>query len=144
ETTDEFYEFLKAVKELDPAENGDTVPYGGTSIDELVQYLSGAFGVVIKGVNNGSVDLHPEKEEVRFYASKDEYKALIEYTNILFEEDLKEDYIFTIEWYQFIATAVDEYYASMVFYSPFYLFGDEVGKAYECGDALEGPYGKQL
>src|SRR5699024_9404119 len=68
-TTDEFYEFLKAVKELDPAGNGDTVPYGGTSIDELVQYLSGAFGVANKGVNNGPVDLHPEKDEVRFYAS---------------------------------------------------------------------------
>src|SRR5699024_12738884 len=38
ETTDEFYEYLKAVKELDPAGNGDTVPYGGTDIQELVQW----------------------------------------------------------------------------------------------------------
>lgn len=144
ETTDEFYEFLKAVKELDPAGNGDTVPYGGTSIDELVQYLSGAFGVANKGVNNGPVDLHPEKDEVRFYASTDEYKALLEYTNKLFEEGLIEENIFTIEWDQFLATAADEHYASMVFYDPIDLFGEEVGKAYESGTALEGPFGDQL
>ncbi|MFD1415958.1 extracellular solute-binding protein [Oceanobacillus jeddahense] len=36
ETTGEFYEYLQAVKELDPVGNGDTIPYGGTDIAELV------------------------------------------------------------------------------------------------------------
>src|SRR5699024_8174751 len=73
-----------------------------------------------------------------------EYKALLEYTNKLFEEGLIEENIFTIEWDQFLATAADEHYASMVFYDPIDLFGEEVGKAYECGTALEGPFGDQL
>src|SRR5699024_9603214 len=83
-------------------------------------------------------------DEVRFYASTDEYKALLEYTNKLFEEGLIEENIFTIEWDQFLATAADEHYASMVFYDPIDLFGEEVGKAYESGTALEGPFGDQL
>src|SRR5699024_7471642 len=88
--------------------------------------------------------LHHEKDEVRFYASTDEYKELLEYTNNLFEEGLIEENIFTIEWDQFLATAADEHYASMVFYDPIDLFGEEVGKAYESGTALEGPFGNQL
>src|SRR5699024_6134402 len=113
-------------------------------IDELVQYLSGAFGVANKGVNNGPVDLHPEKDEVRFYASTDEYKALLEYTNKLFEEGLIEENIFTIEWDQFLATAADEHYASMVFYDPYDLCGEVDSKSDERGTVLVGSLGDQL
>src|SRR5699024_10549285 len=38
----------------------------------------------------------------------------------------------------------DKHYASMVVYDPFDLIGEEVGKAYESGTALECPFGDQL
>src|SRR5699024_12261881 len=76
--------------------------------------------------------------------SMEDYNAVLEYRNKLFEEGLREERIFTIEWYQVLASAADEYYASMVFYDPIDLFGEEVGKAYESGTALEGSFGDQL
>src|SRR5699024_3928092 len=45
ETTEDFYEYLKAVKELDPKGDGETVPYGGTSMGELTGWLQGSFGI---------------------------------------------------------------------------------------------------
>src|SRR5699024_4193442 len=52
ETTDEYYEYLKAVKELDPAGNGDKALHGGNVIDEYMQWSSGLFGIM----NNGYVN----------------------------------------------------------------------------------------
>src|SRR5699024_619947 len=51
ETTEEFYDYLKAVKEGDPTGNGesDITPYGGREIDPLFNYLKGSFGVANKG-----------------------------------------------------------------------------------------------
>src|SRR5699024_12477852 len=75
ETTGEFYEYLQAVKELDPVGGGETVPYGGTDIAEMVQWLSGSFGVMNRGPSNTNIDLDPENpDQVRFYAITDEYR----------------------------------------------------------------------
>src|SRR5690606_36914088 len=51
ETTDEFYQYLKAVKEGDPNGNGqaDEVPYGGNNIDVLIGWLNGSFGIGNRG-----------------------------------------------------------------------------------------------
>src|SRR5699024_8934969 len=84
ETTDEFYEFLKGAKK-----KTNKTPYGGTSIDELIQWLQGSFGVATRGVSNGNIDVDPEDEtKIRFYATTDEYRELLEYVNKLFEEGL--------------------------------------------------------
>lgn len=143
ETTEEFYEYLVAVKELDPVGNGETIPLGGTSIDELTQYMAGSFGVMNRGVRNGPVDYDEENEEVRFYATTDEYRELLEYMNRLYTEGLIDQSIFTIEWGQFLANASENQYASMVFYDPIELFGEEVGSQYNSMSALEGPNGDQ-
>ena len=142
ETTEEFYEYLKAVKELDPVGGGKTVPYGGTQIGELVEWLSGSFGVMNRGASNGNIDLDPDNpDKVRFYATTDEYKQLLEYINKLYSEGLIEQNIFSIEWGQFLANAADNLYASMTFYDPIELFGEEVGSQYNSLAALEGPEG---
>src|SRR5690625_4900677 len=76
ETTDEFHAYLKAVKEADP-NDGNTVPYGGTDIAEMMQWLSGSFGVMNRGPSNTNFDLDPDDDsKVRFYPTTDEYKAL--------------------------------------------------------------------
>lgn len=142
ETTGEFYEYLKAVKELDPVGDGKTVPYGGTAIAELVQWLAGSFGVMNHGAANTNIDLDPaDPDKVRFYATTDEYKQLLEYINMLYEEGLIEQNIFSIEWGQFLANAADNLYGSMIFYDPIELFGEEVGSQYNSLAALEGPEG---
>lgn len=144
ETTGEFYEYLQAVKELDPVGGGETVPYGGTDIAEMVQWLSGSFGVMNRGPSNTNIDLDPENpDQVRFYAITDEYRQLLEYIHMLYDEGLIEQNIFSIEWDQFLANASDNLYASMIFYDPIDLFGEEVGSQYNSIAALEGPEGHQ-
>ena len=145
ETTDEFYNYLKAVKEEDPNGNGkaDEIPYGGTSIGELIGWLEGSFGIANRGVRNGNIDMDPESDNVRFYATTDEYKEMLEFVHKLYSEKLIEQNIFSIEWGQYLANASEGVYASTMFYDPVELFGEEVGSVYESGSALKGPNGDQ-
>ncbi|MFB1049870.1 oxidoreductase [Paraliobacillus sp. JSM ZJ581] len=145
ETTGEFYDYLKAVKEMDPAGNGKTIPYGGTDIQELVQWMSGSFGVMNRGPSNGAnIDVDPNDEsKVRFYATSEEYKKMLEYLNKLYEEKLIDQSIFSIEWGQFLANASNNLYGSMIFYDPTELFGEEIGSQYNSLAALEGEDGHQ-
>lgn len=142
ETTGEFYEYLKAVKELDPVGGGKTIPYGGTQIQEMVQWLSGSFGVMNHGPSNTNFDLDPNDDsKLRFYAATDEYRQMLEYIHKLYDEDLIDQSIFTIEWGQFLANASENLYGSMIFYDPIELFGEEIGSQYNSLAALEGPEG---
>lgn len=144
ETTDDFYDYLKAVKEEDPNGNGeaDEIPYGGHSMDHLIDYLKGSFGVANKG--GGLVDEDPDSGELRFYPISDGYKEMLEYVNKLYTEKLIEQNIFSIEWNQFLANGADGKYGSMVFYSPEEVVGGEAGKAFESATALAGPNGDQM
>src|SRR5699024_4782681 len=115
---------------------------GGTSMDELTGWLQGSFGIGNRGVRNGPIDLDPnDDEKVRFYATTDEYKEMLEYVHKLYEEELIEQKIFSIEWGQFLANASEKQYGSMVFYDPVELFGKDVGDDYEPMPALKGPHG---
>ncbi|WP_217587525.1 extracellular solute-binding protein [Lentibacillus saliphilus] len=145
ETTGEFYEYLKAVKELDPIGDGKTIPYGGTQIQELIQWLAGSFGVMNRGPSNtGNIDVDPNDEsKVRFYATTDEYRAMLEYIHKLYDEKLIDQSIFSIEWGQFLANASNNLYGSMIFYDPIELFGEDIGGQYNSVAALEGPDGHQ-
>lgn len=144
-TTEEFYQYLKAVKEQDPNGNGkaDEIPYGGTSMTELIGYLEGSFGLANKGVRNGNIDLDPDNGKVRFFATTDEYREMLQYVNKLYTEGLIQKNIFTIEWGQYLANASKGIYGSTVFYDPVELLGKDVGEAYESGVALKGPNGDQ-
>src|SRR5699024_434106 len=57
ETTEEFHDYLTAVKEENPGD-ADAVPYGGRYISELVRWLRGSFGLNAQG--NPNIDLDPE------------------------------------------------------------------------------------
>lgn len=143
ETTDEYYEFLKAVKEEGPS-NGevDEIPFGGPFIDQLFNYLRGAFGVANAGPANKNLDINPDNEaELRFYPTTDEYKQLLEYTHKLYDEELIEQNIFSIESDQYHANATEGRYGSTVWYSPVEIFGAEAGEPLTGIPALEGPEG---
>src|SRR5699024_4431302 len=84
ETTEEYYQYLKAVKSNSPS-NGevDEIPFGGPGVDNLYYYLAGSFNLANKGLTNGLVDIDPDTGDYRFYPTSEEYKELMEYMNKL-------------------------------------------------------------
>ena len=143
ETTDEFYEYLKAAKELTVNE-GDVIPFSSVSMDRLYHWISGAFGVSNKGILQQLVDEDPDSGEMRFYPIADDYKQMLEYMNKLYTEGLIEENIYSIEVDQFIANGIEGKYAAMNFFNPIDYFGEEVGSQFIPGNALEGPNGDKL
>ncbi|MCJ8009821.1 extracellular solute-binding protein [Lederbergia wuyishanensis] len=142
ETTEEFYEFLKAVKGQDFG-NGEIVPYGGVNINDLVGWLRGAYGLGNTGAS-GLVDKDPNGDGLRFIPTSDEYKQLLEYIHKLYSEKLIEQNIFSIEWAQFMANASEGKYASTMFYDPQRTYRGVEADNYTSMSALKGPNGDQF
>lgn len=142
ETTETFYQYLKAVKEGDPNGNGenDEVPFGGINIDVLINWLKGSFGLANKGPENKYIDIDPESKDMRFFPIAEENKEMLQYIHKLYDEKLIEQNIFSIEGMQFKANGTDGLYGSTVYYDPEIIFG-EGGKDFVGGLALEGPNG---
>src|SRR5699024_3415857 len=77
ETTEEFYEYLKAVKETDLNGNGedDEIPLSSVAeMTRIIHWISGAFGVQNKGMLHTLIDEDPDTGDIRFYPFSDEYK----------------------------------------------------------------------
>lgn len=145
ETTDEFYEYLKAVKEGNPSgdESMEEVPFGAQSINGLLTYLKGSFGIGNKGKGHNFIDLDPDGETVRFYPASENYKEMLEYVHKLYDEGLIEENIFSISHEQFYANAGEGLYGSTYNHSPAELFPGEYKDNYTGGVALEGPHGEK-
>src|SRR5699024_8483406 len=139
ETTDDLYDYLQAVKTEDPNGNGenDEVPFGGRELG-INKWIEGAFGIANKGPANPNVDEDPDTGELRFYATSDDYKQMLEYLHKLFDEELIEQNIFSIDENQYRANASEGLYGSTDFYDPELLFGVD---GYVGAPALEGPDG---
>lgn len=138
ETLDDFYDFLVAVKEDGP---DGQVPLGVPEISFLFFWLKGSFDV--GNTSRELIDKDPETGDLRFYPTADNYKELLEYTHKLYTEELIEQNLYTLEYDQFLANGEEGKYASIVFYAPIDLFGEEVGSKYVGALPLEGPYGDQ-
>lgn len=140
ETTDDYYEFLKAVKEGNPS-GGDVeeIPFGGHNVNLLYNYLKGAFGVANKGFNVENIDLDPETDDYRFYPTSEDYKELLEYLNKLYDEELIENNIFSIAPEQYAANASEGRYGSFVWYGV-----PNKDNTYQGMPALEGPNGDKM
>ena len=137
ETTEEFYEFLTAIKNDDE----DIVPYGGVNIDNLIGWLNGSYGLHYTGAGLTGED--PDGDGLRFIPTSDKYREMLEYIHKLFDEELIEQNIFSIESEQFLANAAEGKYGSTVFYDPAFTFGGK-GKDFTGISALKGPDGDQL
>lgn len=143
ETTEEFYQYLKAIKEQDLNDDskGDKIPFGGLSINSLLTWLKGSFGIGNRGISSGYLDMDPKENQVRFYPITVRYKEMLQYVNKLYDEELIEQNIFSIGHEQFYANGSEGLYGSMVGLSPEELFTGEKSKNYTGGVALEGPHG---
>jgi len=146
ETTEEFYEYLKAVKENDLIGDGENreIPLGGASIVRIVDWIQGAFGVGTWGRMHTTLDTDPNTDELRFYPITDDYKDMLEYLHKLYSEGLIEENIFSIETDQYLANAAQGLYGATPFYNPKDLFGEEEGEKFISANALEGPKGHKL
>lgn len=137
ETTDDLYNYLTYVKENEP----DKVPFGAPGIDYFYSYLSGSFGVMNRGAANGYVDIDNETNQLRFYATTDEYKEMLQYLNKLYTEGLIDQSIFTMEWNQYVANQDTDTYSMFLFWGPDKSKVDDFASKYTHATALEGPHG---
>lgn len=145
ETTDDFYNYLKAVKETDLNGNGkaDEIPYGAPHINNLLSWIKGSFGVGNRGFQHFFLDSDPETDELRFYPTTEQYKEMLVYVNKLYDEQLIDKDIFSMELDDFMTKAVAGRYGSMNWSHPENAFG-EIGKEFVGAPALEGPHGDKL
>ena len=143
ETTEELYQYLKAVKETDLMGDGSgrEIPFGAGGIGELRQVLTGAFGIQNRGRNHAYIDVDPETGELRFFPISEGYRELLEYMHKLYSEGLILENIYTIEYNQNLAYGAEGRYGSTTMASPEQILGHEYGSRYIGVPALEGPRG---
>lgn len=143
QTTDDFYNMLKAFKEKDPNKNGqpDEIPYMGVGVDSLMNYLKGSWGLSNHGIRNANVDLQPGTEELRFIPTDPKYKEMLEYMNKLYKEKLIGEDVFTVQANQYYAKGAEGVYGATITTSPYTLMNQD---DYIGATALKGPHGDQI
>ncbi len=139
-TTEQFYQYLKAVKENDPNGNGvqDEIPYAGRGYNDLIQYLKGAWGLGNRGTAHPYVDVDPESGGLRFFRADERYKELLQYLNRLHTERLVNEDIFTLKSAEFYAQGAQGLFGTVIAYNanaPMQM------DKYVGAPALEGPHG---
>jgi putative aldouronate transport system substrate-binding protein len=143
-TTEEFYQYLKAVKEKDPNGNGqaDEVPYAGGGINPLIEQLRGAWGFGNRGLGHKFVDMDPAKQgELRFFRTDPKYKEVIEYVRKLYAEGLIDKEIFTVKTSALYAKGQTGVFGATINPNPTTQMNQT---GYVGLGALKGPHGDQL
>lgn len=115
ETTEEFYQMLKAFKEQDPNGNGlaDEIPFSASPGGARgFHSLSGAFGpaVYYGNANTKTYDIfcYMQDDKVTFGANTENWKNYIKYCNQMFAEGLFDQEIFTQDGKQYFAKGKTE------------------------------------
>ncbi|GKV57608.1 ABC transporter substrate-binding protein [Sporosarcina sp. NCCP-2222] len=143
ETTEEFYQMLKAFKEKDPNGNGkpDELGWGGGyGINEFISYLRGSFGLNKQGSMNINLDFKPGTEEFRFVPATDEYKEMLAYLHKLYSEGLINKDVFTTTPQEFTAESAKGNYGALNSIDPAELLKID---GYVGLPVLEGPNGER-
>ncbi|TVY12006.1 extracellular solute-binding protein [Paenibacillus cremeus] len=144
-TTEELYNYLKAVKSTDLNKNGkaDEIPLGGTKIADLVIQFKGYFGLMNRGANHPYVDVDPASNQLRFIPTDDRYKEMLQYLNKLYSEGLIDKDIIPNEKDQnkFFAKGAEGVYGALRISSPFTLMKQT---NYIGLQTLKGPRGEKV
>jgi len=143
QTIEEYYNFLKAVKNTDLNGNGkrDEIPYSGTGIYPLIEQIEGAWGVGTRGLGHKYVDVDPATNELRFFRTSENYKEVLQFVNKLYSEGLIDPDIFTQDGKSLYAKGGQQLLASTINPNPITQFN---GENYVGLGALEGPHGDRL
>jgi putative aldouronate transport system substrate-binding protein len=143
-TTEQFYEYLKAVKERDPNGNGlaDEIPFAAAGISALTEQLRGAWGFGNRGLGHKFVDMDPGKPgELRFFRLDPAYKEVIDYLRRLYAEGLIDKEIFTIKTGALYSRGQKGIYGATINPNPVTQMNQT---GYIGLGALRGPHGDQL
>ncbi|SEL71617.1 carbohydrate ABC transporter substrate-binding protein, CUT1 family [Paenibacillus sp. cl141a] len=143
QTTEEFYAYLKAVKETDLNGNGqhDEIPFSSAGITGIIDHLKGSWGLGTSGLGHKFVDVDPDSGKLRFTKALPEYKEMLEFVNKLYKEGLLDKEIFTIEGGALNAKGQEGLLGSTIVPNPETVMGR---KEYIGLGALKGPHGDQL
>ena len=139
-TLDEFHDALVAVRDGDPNGNGeaDEIPFV-SSIGGAVGYIGGAYKLRNRGSSTGNIDADPDDPtKVRFWPATDDYRAVLDYAHMLWEENLLDH-----DTEYDIASCIAKYNADRVgFTLQLYTQLDAAGVDFAyITQPLEGPYG---
>ncbi|PYI54855.1 extracellular solute-binding protein [Paenibacillus flagellatus] len=142
QTTEQFYEMLKAFKEKDPNGNGqpDEIPLQSVGLPNLILYFKGAWGLGTRGSRHANVDVDAEGK-LRFIPADPQYKEMLQYLHKLYAEKLISEDLFTIQANQYYATGAKGLYGATFTTSPYTLMNQT---GYIGAGALKGPRGEQL
>jgi putative aldouronate transport system substrate-binding protein len=137
-TTDEFYNFLKKVKETEP----NLIPLsGGASASNFIPTIEGSWGLADHGMGHPYVDTDPKTNALRFIPAASEYKEMLQYINKLFTEGLLDKDTFSASVDQQIANGIAGKYAVLPGGDPGPVMKQN---GYIPGVTLKGPHGDEL
>lgn len=142
-TTEDFYNYLKAVKNTDLNGNGqkDEIPYSGTGVGALIDQFKGSWGLGTRGLGHKFVDIDPKTDKLRFFKTDPKYKEVLQYLNKLHSEGLLDKEIFTIKGSALYAKGQSGILGSTIVPNPATLMNQ---KNFIGLGALKGPQGDQL
>lgn len=143
-TIDEFYQYLKAVKETDlnGNEKKDEIPLSATSIAQIMDSLKGSWGVGTRGLGHKFIDVNPETNELRFFRTDDRFKEVLEFIHKLNEEGLIDEEIYTMDDNKLNAKGSQGILGTAIVPNPETVFSNQ--KDYIGLGGLEGPHGDTL
>ncbi|AYV73318.1 MULTISPECIES: extracellular solute-binding protein [Niallia] len=143
-TIDEFYQYLKAVKETDLNGNGkkDEIPLSATSIAQIMDSIKGSWGVGTRGLGHKFVDVDPETNELRFFRTDDRFKEVLEFIHKLNKEGLIDGEIYTMDDNKLNAKGSQGILGTAIVPNPETVFTNQ--KDYIGLGGLKGPHGDTL
>ncbi|MEK3885666.1 extracellular solute-binding protein [Paenibacillus sp. PL2-23] len=144
ETTDEFYQVLKAFKENDPNGNGksDEIPlsFDYLHVNHGMYSLSGSFGVL----DNPGTHTYLENEKVIFAPVQPGYREFLEYFHKLYREGLIDQEVFTQDEQVYFAKIKNKELGVKIIWNNVINFGDITQSPYSAIPPLAGPDGTRL
>ena len=141
DTTEQFYQMLKAMKEKIKNDGGPVIPFGAAKMTDVLWYFRGSWGLGTAGELHPYVDLDPQTNEPRFMPTDPRYKEMLEYLHKLYSEGLIDPNIFTMNSGEFVAQGKKGQYGVVVTILPQVSFDIQ---EYEILKPMKGPYGDQL
>ena len=143
ETLEDFYRYLKAVKENDLNGNGkkDEIPFALSGDNYVINIFKGAFGLGNRGIMHPYVDVDPGTQQLRFIPADPRYKEMLQFLNKLYTEGLINEDLYTVKSEQIFARASEGLFGSVIVTNPRTAYNQTnfIG-----ANVLTGPHGDKL
>ena len=143
-TTEEYFEYLKAVKTQDPNKNGqpDEIPFLAGGITMLYDHIKGAWGLGNRGNVHPRVDVDPSSDKLRFIPADPKYLEVLKYLNRMKQEGLFYQDIFTVTQNEVTAAFQPNMVGSSLYTNPNMTYPNISG--FKGVATLQGPDGEKL